>query len=97
MSIFQCENCGCAENTAFGWYHCREDESLTKPEFLGKKLCSACGPTHFPNGEPIEKMGKWHCRFERVFYPIGSMETDRNGNLAKKQPHSAVQKEGEMR
>lgn len=84
MSIFQCDDCGCAENTALGWYHCRNSPDLTPKEKLGKKLCSACGPTQYPNGEPIEDMGKWHGKFERTYYPKGSMETDRYGNLKKK-------------
>ena len=83
MSIYQCDECGCAENTALGWYHCRDWKDVTPPEMLGKKLCSACGPTHYPDGTPIEKMGKWHGRFERTFYPKGTMETDERGNLRK--------------
>lgn len=37
----------------------------------GPALCSACGPDQ-----------KWHGRFDRTFYPIGSMHTDADGNLA---------------
>lgn len=84
MSLYQCEDCGCVENTALGWYHCRNDASLTVPDKLGKALCSVCGPTHFPNGDPIEKMGKRHGRFERTFYPKHSLYTDKQGNLRKK-------------
>lgn len=84
MSIYQCDDCGCAENTALGWYHCRTMKNMVDEKFFGKKLCSACGPTHFTDGTKIEKMGGWHGRFERTFYPKGSMETDRSGNLVKK-------------
>lgn len=83
MSIYQCDECGCAENTALGWYHCRTMKDLVDKKYFGKKLCSACGPTHFTGGDAISKMGKWHGKFERVFYPIGTMETDEHGNLRK--------------
>lgn len=84
MSIYQCDECGCAENTALGWYHCRNSETLVDPKYFGKKLCSVCSPTHFRDGTPIEDAGKWHGRFKRKFYPKGSMETDRFGNLVPK-------------
>jgi hypothetical protein len=84
MSLYQCDECGCCENTALGWYHCRNVKDMVDPKFLGKKLCSACGPTHYVDGKKIGKMGKWHGKFERRFYPKGTMETDDVGNLKKK-------------
>jgi len=85
MSIYQCDDCGCVENTALGWYHCRNMEDLTVPEKLGKKLCSVCGPTKYPNGDPIEDMGKWHGKFKRTFYKKGSLYTDEQGNVRDKE------------
>jgi len=37
MSLFQCEDCGCCENTALCNYHWRRLEKLSM-------LCSACDP-----------------------------------------------------
>lgn len=84
MSLYQCEKCGCVENTAFGWYHCRNMKDLTPPEDLGKALCSECGPTHYANGEANRKCGKWHGKFEKTIYPLGSLETDAGGNIVDK-------------
>lgn len=82
MSIYQCDNCGCAENTALGWYHCRNSQRLTKAKYLGKKLCSVCAPTEYPSGESINNMnGEWHGHFERTFLPHGSCFTNEQGNL----------------
>lgn len=69
MSLYQCESCGCCENTAVGFYHGRD-----------VKLCSACAPTHFEDGSPTN-LGKWHGLFERVFLPKGMFRTAKNGNL----------------
>lgn len=85
MSVYQCDECGCAENTALGWYHCRDMKDMVPAKYLGKKLCSACGPTHYLNGDKTD-LGKWHGSFERTFYPKGTMETDDNGNLVKAKP-----------
>lgn len=86
MSLFQCENCGCCENTAlssqgfkgpfadfFDWSYA--------PERRGKLLCSACGPVMFASGEATE-YGQWHGRFPRVFLPKGQFVTNSVGNLA---------------
>lgn len=81
MSLYQCEDCGCVENTATGWYHCRNSPDLTPADKLGRALCSVCGPTAYPNGEPIEKMGRWHGRFARRFHPRGTLYTDAQGNV----------------
>lgn len=37
-----------------------------------EKLCCVCAG------------GKWHDKFPRKFYPLGTMKTDKNGNLTKK-------------
>lgn len=81
MSLYQCEECGCIENTACGWYWYTEH---TDPRYAGRKLCSACGPTHFSDGGRNSKCGKWHGEFERKFYPLGTMETDEYGNIRPK-------------
>ena len=68
MSLFQCEECGCRENTAVCNYWSRNDvDSACK----GRKLCSACDPD----------IGKWHGQFERVLLPIGMFKTNQRGNL----------------
>jgi len=90
MSLFQCENCGCCENTALSaqgftmpeWFDWEEF-----PERRGKLLCSACGPTKYGNGEPTD-FGEWHGRFDRVYLPMGEFRTNRKGNLEHKQSGS---------
>lgn len=89
MSLYQCEQCGCVENTAVGFYH-GSDMDIYPPEVRGKKLCSVCGPTHFASGEPILRynegpaFGQWHGKFNRVFFTLGSLYTNENGNVARK-------------
>lgn len=85
MSLFQCEECGCCENTALsnqGFSRGFEDffDWSYAPEREGKRLCSACGPTHYKGGSPTEH-GKWHGEFDRVFLPLGEFHTNRIGNL----------------
>jgi len=85
MSLFQCDNCGCVENTAlaaqsypevfaelFDWTGIEEKKAM--------KLCSACGPTTYSDGTPTE-YGKWHGQFDQTFLPKGKFKTSRNGNL----------------
>ena len=77
MSLFQCSKCGGRENTALaeGGFlaHLMDRESLIA---LGLdpngKYCSLC------------YTGKWHGKFPQEFYPLGTMATDRNGNLRRK-------------
>jgi hypothetical protein len=82
MSIFQCEKCGCAENTATGWYHSRFSKRLAPPEIMGQALCSACAPQKFASGQ-VNKMfnGEWHGHFKRTFLPHGKFHTNRQGNI----------------
>lgn len=85
MSLFQCQHCGCCENTALSWQGFAgpfsEDFDWTGiEERRGKKLCSACGPTKFKGGASTEA-GAWHGRFARTFLPLGMFRTARNGNL----------------
>jgi hypothetical protein len=88
MSLFQCENCGCAENTALSFQgfkvmaHCFD---WTGKEHLnGKKVCSACGPEKDKHGGDTE-CGKWHNQFKRTFLPIGMFKTNGVGNLEHKE------------
>lgn len=83
MSLYQCEQCGCCENTALGmqprtpteWFDWTSIEDRK-----GKHLCSVCAPMRFSDGK-LTGRGQWHGVFERVFLPIGMFKTNRIGNL----------------
>lgn len=85
MSLFQCENCGCCENTALasqgfkGWFETFFDWSDI-PDRKGMLLCSACAPDKFSDGKPAE-FGKWHDEFDRIYLPKGMFKTNQQGNL----------------
>jgi len=93
MSLFQCEHCGCVENTALssqgfhGFFEEFFDWSYA-PDRKGLKLCSACGPSNYADGTPSEERGVWHNKFPRQFLPLGMFETNRVGNLAHKETGS---------
>jgi hypothetical protein len=76
MSIFQCTKCGCAENTAlsFGYHGGIFDPQEAKNKGLDPdgRYCSVCWD------------GEWHGKFPRKFYPLGTMQTDRYGNLGER-------------
>ncbi len=84
MSLFQCENCGCIENTAVSMQgfkivadgYCWE----YNPELKGKRVCSACGPAKHSDGS-LSDFGEWHGVFERRYLPIGMFKTNNSGNL----------------
>lgn len=76
MSLYQCEECGCKENTALGWYWRTKHPD---PKYNDRNLCSACGPK-----DGFRQLGEWHGQFKRVFYPKGTMETGPDGNLREK-------------
>ena len=88
MSLFQCEHCGCAENTAlsaqgfrmmrriFDWSYASEREGLL--------LCSACGPSNYNDGSRTG-FGSWHGEFRRVFLPLGMFRTNERGDLEHKE------------
>lgn len=86
MSLYQCEHCGCCENTALGHYwpglskHADWFDWTGLEDRRGKKLCSACAPTKFEDGTPTEH-GEWHGQFARVFLPMGMFKTNARGNL----------------
>ena len=86
MSLFQCQQCGCCENTALAGQGCNgHAEKLFDwsgiEDRRGKKLCSACAPTKYSDGKNT-RYGQWHGRFPRVFLPMGMFRTNTNGNLA---------------
>jgi hypothetical protein len=77
MSLFQCDNCGCVENTALtfgyiGWTRkdgWQAEEREQRGLAIGGKYCSVCWG------------GEWHGRFERQFFVKGKLHTDHNGNI----------------
>lgn len=85
MSLFQCEVCGCVENTALA---CQGFKGVPEKWFdwsgiadrKGKLLCSSCGPTSYTDGSPTV-YGKWHGQFKRIYLPKGMFKTNRVGNL----------------
>lgn len=81
MSLYQCEKCGCMENTALGHFWSRNLIDWP-PEFKDKKLCSECGPPTFPKSEKPTGYGKWHGRFEKLLLPHGMFVANAEGNLA---------------
>nr|DAV78060.1 MAG TPA: nucleic-acid-binding protein [Caudoviricetes sp.] len=85
MSLFQCEHCGCVENTAlssqgFNGFFERLYNWSYAPERKGKRLCSACGPVKYRDGNPTP-YGKWHNVFARQYLPLGKFKTNSQGNL----------------
>ncbi|KAA1280223.1 hypothetical protein DXF85_02785 [Citrobacter pasteurii] len=92
MSLFQCENCGCCENTAlaahgFNGYFEKLFDWSSAPERKGLRLCSACGPVKYRDGKDTE-YGKWHRVFPRVYLPKGEFFTNKQGNLEHKETGS---------
>lgn len=85
MSLFQCQHCGCKENTALASQGCvgyaeTFFDWTGLEDRRGKKLCSACGPPKYIDGTP-SRLGKWHGQFPQEFLPMGMYKTDRHGNL----------------
>ena len=74
MSLFQCYECGCRENTATCnfWSRMPEDGQWRGVPARPWMLCSACDP----------EIGKWHDRFPRVYLPNGMFVTNQRRNLA---------------
>ena len=74
MSLFQCYECGCRENTATCNFWSRMDgagqwRGVPAQPWM---LCSACDPD----------IGKWHDQFPRLYLPKGMFVTNERGNLA---------------
>lgn len=86
MSLFQCEYCGCVENTALSaqgfkmriMQDCFDWTGIEDRK--GMLLCSACGPSKYRDGKPTE-FGAWHGKFERVYLPKGEFRINILGNL----------------
>lgn len=77
MSLFQCYECGCRENTATCNFWSRMDAAGQWRGVESKPwmLCSACDPD----------IGKWHGMFPRRFLPKGMFVTNERGNLTHKE------------
>ena len=89
MSLFQCDICGCVENTALssqgvGKYMVKYFDWTGIEDRKGKMLCSACGPTKYNDGQ-ITELGGWHDQFKRTYLPIGMFKTNNQGNLEHKE------------
>lgn len=85
MSLFQCENCGCCENTALSCQGCsgyavKFFDWTGLEDRKGKKLCSACAPASHSDFTP-SGLGKWHGEFPRTYLPKGKFFTNKVGNL----------------
>ncbi len=85
MSLFQCEICGCVENTATSSQGCtggmeRLFDWTGLEDLKGKKLCSVCAPRIYRDGTSTW-FGRWHGEFKRTFLPKGKFKTNRQGNL----------------
>ena len=85
MSLFQCEHCGCCENTALSGQGCNGHAAsffdwTGFEDRNGKQLCSACAPTKYKDGT-FTDYGKWHEKFDRIFLPMGRFRTAQNGSL----------------
>jgi len=91
MSLFQCENCGCVENTALA---CQGIKGIPEKWFIwsgiedrkGKLLCSVCAPIKFKDGS-ASGFGEWHDKFPRKFLPMGMFKTNSAGNLEHIESH----------
>ena len=74
MSLYQCYECGCLENTALSNFWVRMADSEGKWRGVASQpwmLCSACEP----------RIRKWHGEFDRIFLPKGEFHTNGQGNL----------------
>ena len=85
MSLFQCQHCGCCDNTAlahqgFSGFAERFYDWTGFEDRKGMRLCSVCGPTRYSDGT-YTGASTWHGRFERVFLPKGEFKTNDVGNL----------------
>lgn len=87
MSLFQCQNCGCRENTALAFQGFKSFPEWFRWDGIedrkGKLLCSACGPRLNDDGTKTE-YGVWHNAFPRRYLPKGLFITNSVGNLQHK-------------
>lgn len=86
MSLFQCDECGCCDNTVTGMIAYKSNCQSTVIDWTGiehlqdKDLCCACAPATYTDGTPTG-YGEWHNEFPRVFLEKGAFHTNPNGNL----------------
>ncbi len=85
MSLFQCQVCGCVENTALSSQGCAGFftsllDWTGKEASRGKLHCSSCAPTKYADGTPTG-LGKWHGRFPRTYLPKDMFVTNAKGNI----------------
>lgn len=85
MSLFQCERCGCAENSAVAYGGTKLIADILNWDGMedrrGMMLCSACAPAEYRHGGK-SGLGVWHGTFSRVFLPMGMFVKNPQGNLA---------------
>lgn len=81
MSLFQCYNCGCVENTA------PSSQGFAQPQYFdwtgiehlaGKRICSDCGPTKYRSGNP-RRISSY--QIVRKYYPHNTLITNKVGNV----------------
>lgn len=67
MSIYVCDRCHTIENSALGMFNRARAHKRWFGDAIqeGEKLCSSCAPSHFVDGSPNRKGGKWHDAFNR--------------------------------
>ncbi|MET3051918.1 hypothetical protein ABXV19_08835 [Pseudomonas alkylphenolica] len=71
MSLFQCYECGCRENTATSNFWVRMEGQWRGLPSQPWMLCSACDPS----------IREWHGEFDRLYLPKGEFCTNAQGNL----------------
>lgn len=81
MSLFQCDECGCVDNSACGGTYHTKNTDLWAEEDRGKELCVVCSPKKFVDGSENKGAGIWHNHFDRAFLEKGKWKTNREGNL----------------
>lgn len=78
MSLFQCKDCGCVENTATAGGRGYVNMPAS---------CSACeepGPDYEGREKINARPGKWHGEFKREFLKKGEYKTCERGDLVHK-------------
>lgn len=88
MSLFQCEICGCIENTALslqgvGTVMSDSFDWTGVEERKGKMLCSEHIQKKFKDGN-TSGFGVWHGQFEQRYLPLGKFVRSSDGSLQHK-------------
>lgn len=66
MPLYRCHTCGCVENTALGWFHCRNMSAYKDDPVYKNPMCSECTPNRFTDGSQAGRYGKWHGSFNKT-------------------------------